>query len=128
LRFIREHLDWIARRARPQEAALPSPYADGSTHWLLGAPLRLRLAQDATRDIHHAGDILIAAPGDEDALAALNASGIQSGEVAVDEAVVSDVYIRSVVEKDRWDEVALLAHTPQKTTDELFGFLMFGWG
>ena len=34
LRFIREHLDWIARRARPQEAALPSPYDDGSTHWL----------------------------------------------------------------------------------------------
>ena len=52
LRFINEHLDWIAARARPQEAALPSPYAD------------------ATRDIHHAGDILIAAPGDEAALAA----------------------------------------------------------
>ena len=64
----------------------------------------------------------------EDSLADLNASGIQSGEVAIDEAVVADVYIRSVVEEDGWDKVASLAHTPQKTTDDLFGFLMFGWG
>ena len=70
LRFINEHLDWIAARARSQEAALPSPYADGSTHWLLGEPLRLLLSDDAPRDIRHEGDILIAAPGDEDALAA----------------------------------------------------------
>ena len=70
LRFIREHLDWIARRARSQEAALPSPYADGSTHWLLGAPLRLVLSADVPRDIRCEGDVLIAASGDEAALAA----------------------------------------------------------
>ena len=64
----------------------------------------------------------------EDSLADLNASSIESGEVAVDEAVVADVHIRSVVEEDGRDEVASLAHAPQKTTDDLFGFLMFGWG
>ncbi|MFC2754040.1 MAG: YgjP-like metallopeptidase domain-containing protein, partial [Cardiobacterium sp.] len=54
LRFIHEHLDWLAARARSLEtqAARPSPYADGSTHWLLGEPLRLVLRDTAARDIH----------------------------------------------------------------------------
>ncbi len=63
----------------------------------------------------------------EDTLPDLNASSVQSGEVAIDEAVVADMDIRSIVEEDGWDEVASLAHAPQKTTDDLFGFLMFGW-
>lgn len=64
----------------------------------------------------------------EDTLPDLNASSVQSGEVAIDEAVVADMDIRSVVEEDGRDEVSSLAHTPQKATDDLFCFLMFGWG
>ena len=72
LRFIHEHLDWLAARARSLEtqAARPSPYADGSIHWLLGVPLRLVLRDTAARDIHRAGDSLIAARSDEAILAA----------------------------------------------------------
>lgn len=43
--FAEQHLHWIAARAEPLEklASRPAPYAEGSTHWLLGKAHTLRL-------------------------------------------------------------------------------------
>ena len=94
LRFIHAHLDWIAARAHSLETARPSPYADGSTHWLLGEPLRLRLTDDAQRSIMRAGDLLLAARGNDAMLAAAFRHFHQQQSAAHLPALVADEIAR----------------------------------
>ena len=61
---------------------------------------------------------------DEDVAADIDASRIKRGEVAVDEAEVSDVDVRSVVKEDRWHEVASLTHRAEERADNLAGFFV----
>ena len=62
---------------------------------------------------------------DEDVAPDIDAPRIKRGEVAVDEAEVPDVDVRSVVEEDRWYEVAALAHRTEERADDLAGFFVF---
>ena len=61
---------------------------------------------------------------DEDVAADVDTPRIKRGEVAVDEAEVPDVDVRSVVEEDRWHEVAALAHCAEERADDLAGFFV----
>ena len=61
---------------------------------------------------------------DEDVAPDIDAPRIECGEVAVDEAEVSDVDVRSVVKEDGWHEVAALAHRTEERADNLAGFFV----
>ena len=61
---------------------------------------------------------------DEDVAADIDAPRIKRGEVAVDEAEVPDVDVRSVVEEDRRYEVAAFAHRAEERVDDLAGFFV----
>ena len=64
---------------------------------------------------------------DEDVAADVDAPRIKRGEVAVDEAEVSDVDVRSVVKEDGWYEVAAFAHCAEERADDLAGvFVLVG--
>ena len=51
---------------------------------------------------------------DEDVAADVDTSCVKRGEVAVDEAALPDVDVRSVVKEDGWHEVAALAHRTEE--------------
>ena len=61
---------------------------------------------------------------DEDVAADVDTPRIKRGEVAVDEAEVPDVDVRSVVKEDGWHEVAALTHRTEERTDNLAGFFV----
>ena len=61
---------------------------------------------------------------DEDVTADVDTSRIKRGEVAVDEAEVSDVDVRSVVKEDGRHEVASLTHRAEERADNLAGFFV----
>ena len=61
---------------------------------------------------------------DEDVAADVDTSRIKRGEVAVDEAEVPDVDVRSVVKEDGWHEVAPFAHRAEERADDLAGFFV----
>ena len=61
---------------------------------------------------------------DEDVAADVDTSRIKRGEVAIDEAEVPDVDVRSVVKEDGRHEVAALAHRTEERTDNLAGFFV----
>ena len=61
---------------------------------------------------------------DEDVAADIDTPRIKRGEVAVDEAEVPDVDVRSVVKEDGWHEVAALARRAEERTDNLAGFFV----
>ena len=61
---------------------------------------------------------------DEDVTADVDTPRIKRGEVAVDEAEVSDVDVRSVVKEDGWHEVAALAHRAEERADDFAGFFV----
>ena len=61
---------------------------------------------------------------DADVAADIDASRIKRGEVAIDEAEVSDVDVRSVVKEDGWHEVASFAHRAEERADNLAGFFV----
>ena len=61
---------------------------------------------------------------DEDAAADVDTPRIKRGEVAVDEAEVSDVDVRSVVKEDGWHEVAVFACCTEERADNLAGFFV----
>ena len=61
---------------------------------------------------------------DEDVAADVDTSRIKRGEVAVDEAEVPDVDVRSVVKEDGRREVAALARRAEERTDNLAGFFV----
>ena len=61
---------------------------------------------------------------DEDVAADIDTPGIKRGEVAIDEAEVSDVDVRSVVKEDGWYEVAALTHRTEERADNLAGFFV----
>ena len=61
---------------------------------------------------------------DEDVVADIDAPRIKRGEVTIDEAEVPDVDVRSVVEEDRWHEVAAFAHCAEERADDLAGFFV----
>ena len=58
---------------------------------------------------------------DEDVAADVDTSCVKRGEVAVDEAEVSDVDVRSVVKEDGRYEVASLTHCAEERADDLAG-------
>ena len=59
---------------------------------------------------------------DEDVAADIDTPRIKSGEVAIDEAEVPDVDVRSVVKEDGWHEVAAFAHCAEERADDFAGF------
>jgi len=61
---------------------------------------------------------------DEDVAADVDRSRIKRGEVAVDEAEVSDVDVRSVVKEDGRHEVASLTHCAEERVYNLAGFFL----
>ena len=61
---------------------------------------------------------------DEDVAADVDASRIKCGEVAVDEAALPDVDVRSVVKEDGWHEVAAFAHRAEERADDFAGFFV----
>ena len=61
---------------------------------------------------------------DEDVAADVDAPRIKRGEVAIDEAEVPDVDVRSVVKEDGWHEVAPFAHRAEERADNLAGFFV----
>ena len=61
---------------------------------------------------------------DEDMAADVDTPRIKRGEVAVDEAEVSDVDVRSVVKEDGRHEVAALAHRAEERADDLAGLFV----
>ena len=61
---------------------------------------------------------------DEDVAADIDTPRIKRGEVAVDEAEVPDVDVRSVVKEDGWHEVAALTHRTEERADDLAGFFV----
>ena len=61
---------------------------------------------------------------DEDVAADVDTSRIKRGEVAIDEAEVPDVDVRSVVKEDGWHEVAAFAHCAEERADDLAGFFV----
>ena len=61
---------------------------------------------------------------DEDVAADVDTSCIKRGEVAVDEAEVSDVDVRSIVKEDGGHEVASLTHCTEERADDLAGFFV----
>ena len=61
---------------------------------------------------------------DEDVAADVDTPRIKRGEVAVDEAEVPDVDVRSVVKEDGWHEVAPFAYRSEERADNLAGFLV----
>ena len=61
---------------------------------------------------------------DEDVAADVDTPRVKRGEVAVDEAEVPDVDVRSVVEEDGWHEVAPFAHRAEERADNLAGFFV----
>ena len=61
---------------------------------------------------------------DEDVAADVDTPRIKRGEVAIDEAEVSDVDVRSVVKEDGWHEVAALAYRAEERADNLAGFFV----
>ena len=61
---------------------------------------------------------------DEDVAADVDTPRIKRGEVAVDEAKVSDVDVRSVVKEDGRHEVAALTHRTKERADNLAGFFV----
>ena len=61
---------------------------------------------------------------DEDVAADIDTPRIKRGEVAVDEAEVPDVDVRSVVKEDGRHEVAALARRAEERTDNLAGFFV----
>ena len=61
---------------------------------------------------------------DEDVAADIDTPRIKRGEVAVGEAEVSDVDVRSVVKEDGRHEVAPFAHRAEERADNLAGFFV----
>ena len=61
---------------------------------------------------------------DEDVAADVDTPRIKRGEVAVDEAEVPDVDVRSIVKEDGWYEVAVLAYRAEERADNLAGFFV----
>ena len=61
---------------------------------------------------------------DEDMAADVDTPRIKRGEVAVDEAEVPDVDIRSIVKEDGRHEVASLTHRTEERSDNLAGFFV----
>ena len=61
---------------------------------------------------------------DEDVAADVDTSRIKRGEVAVDEAEVPNVDVRSVVKEDGRHEVASLTHCAEERVDNLAGFFV----
>ena len=61
---------------------------------------------------------------DEDVAADVDTSCVKRGEVAVDEAEVPDVDVRSVVKEDGWHEVAVFACCAEERADDLAGFFV----
>ena len=61
---------------------------------------------------------------DEDVAADVDTPRIKRGEVAVDEAEVPDVDVRSVVKEDGRHEVAPFAHCAEERADDFAGFFV----
>ena len=61
---------------------------------------------------------------DEDVAADVDTPRIKRSEVAIDEAEVPDVDVRSVVKEDGWHEVAPFAHRAEERVDNLAGFFV----
>ena len=61
---------------------------------------------------------------DEDVTADIDASRIKRGEVAIDEAEVSDMDVQSIVKEDGRHEVASLTHRAEERADDLAGFFV----
>ena len=61
---------------------------------------------------------------DEDVAADVDTPRVKRGEVAIDEAEVPDVDVRSVVEEDGWYEVAAFAYRAEERADNLAGFFV----
>ena len=61
---------------------------------------------------------------DEDVAADVDTSCIKCSEIAVDEAEVPDVDIRSVVKEDGRYEVTSLTHCAEERVDNLAGFFV----
>ena len=61
---------------------------------------------------------------DEDVAADIDTPRIKRGEVAIDEAEVSDVDVQSVVKEDGWHEVAAFAYRTEERADNLAGFFV----
>ena len=61
---------------------------------------------------------------DEDVATDIDTPRIKRGEVAIDEAEVPDVDVRSVVKEDGWHEVAPFAHRAEERADNLAGFFV----
>ena len=61
---------------------------------------------------------------DEDVAADVDTPRIKRGEVAIDEAEVSDVDVRPIVKEDGWHEVAPFAHCAEERANGLAGFFV----